>query len=154
MELSDQKKPPDLNDPYDLDRFVRAQEPDYARALSELRAGQKQSHWMWYVFPQIEGLGASTMSRRYSIKSAAEARAYLDHPLLGARLRECFAAVLNIEGRSALQIFGSPDDLKLRSCATLFAAVSGEAVFGNVIKKYFSGQHDPETLSILPTQPG
>jgi uncharacterized protein (DUF1810 family) len=101
---------------------------------------------MWYVFPQIEGLGGSEMSRRYSIKSAAEARAYLDHPLLGARLRECFAAVLNIEGRSAREIFGSPDDVKLRSSATLFAAVSGEAVFEDVLQKYFDGDRDEETL--------
>lgn len=137
------------DDPYDLDRFVRAQEPDYARALSELRAGQKRSHWMWYVFPQIEGLGGSAMSRRYSIRSEAEARAYLAHPLLGARLRECFAAVLNIDGRSALEIFGSPDDLKLRSSATLFAAVSDEPVFENVLRKYFDGEHDEETLRRL-----
>jgi|SRR5689334_5911681 len=136
-------------DPYDLDRFVRAQAPDYARALSELRAGHKQSHWMWYVFPQIEGLGGSTMSRRYSIKSADEARAYLDHPLLVARLRECFAAVLSLEGRSAHEIFGSPDDLKLRSSATLFAAVSGEAVFNDVLEKYFDGKPDEETLRRL-----
>ena len=137
------------DDPYDLDRFVRAQEPDYARALSELRAGQKRSHWMWYVFPQIEGLGGSAMSRRYSIRSEAEARAYLAHPLLGARLRECFAAVLNIDGRSALEIFCSPDDLKLRSSATLFAAVSDEPVFENVVRKYFAGEHDEETLRRL-----
>ena len=136
-------------DPHDLDRFVRAQAPDYARALSELRAGRKQTHWMWYVFPQIEGLGESAMSRRYSIKGVAEARAYLDHPLLGARLRECFAAVQNIEGRSAREIFGSPDDMKLRSSATLFAAVSGEAVFENVLQKYFDGKPDEETLRRL-----
>ena len=140
---------PAPDDPYDLDRFVRAQEPDYARALPELRAGQKQSHWMWFIFPQIEGLGGSPMSRRYSIKSAAEARAYLEHPLLGPRLRECFAAVQNIEGRSALEILGSPDDLKLRSSATLFAAVSDEAVFEDVLQKYFDGKHDEETLSRL-----
>src|ERR1700688_3375350 len=117
------------NDPFDLDRFVRAQATDYDRALSELRDGEKRSHWMWYVFPQIEGLGHSPMSVRYSIKSAAEARAYLDHPVLGPRLRECAAVVRDIAGRSALEIFGSPDDLKLRSSATLFAAVSEDAVF-------------------------
>ena len=137
---------PETEDPYDLDRFVRAQEADYARALSELRAGRKRSHWMWYVFPQIEGLGKSEMSRRYSIKSADEARAYLDHPLLGARLRESFAAVQNVEGRSALEIFGSPDDLKLRSSATLFGAVSDEGLFANVLQKYFDGKRDEETL--------
>lgn len=141
------------DDPYDLERFVRAQERDYARALSELRAGQKRSHWMWYVFPQIEGLGGSAMSRRYSIKSEAEAKAYLEHPLLGARLRECFAAVRNIDARSAPEIFGSPDDLKLRSSATLFAAVSGEAVFEDVLQKYFDGKPDDETLRRLGRQP-
>ncbi|HJQ11673.1 MAG TPA: DUF1810 domain-containing protein [Gemmatimonadaceae bacterium] len=137
------------DDPYDLDRFIRAQAPVYAQVLSELRAGQKRSHWMWYVFPQIEGLGGSEMSRRYSIKSAAEAKAYLDHPVLGARLRECFAAVQNVDGRSALEIFGSPDDLKLRSSATLFAAVSGESVFEDVLRKYFDGKHDEQTLRRL-----
>ena len=101
---------------------------------------------MWYIFPQLEGLGGSAMSRRYSIKSEAEAKAYLEHPLLGPRLRECFAAVQNIEGRSALEIFGSPDDLKLRSSATLFAAVSNEAVFEDVLRKYFNGKADEETL--------
>ena len=137
------------DDPHDLDRFVRAQAPDYARAVSELRAGQKKSHWMWYIFPQIEGLGGSAMSRLYSIKSEAEARAYLDHPLLGAHLRECFAAVMNVDGRSALEIFGSPDDLKLRSCATLFAAVSDESVFKGLLEKYFGGKPDEETLRRL-----
>jgi uncharacterized protein (DUF1810 family) len=134
------------NDPYDLDRFVRAQAPDYERALAELRAGKKKSHWMWYIFPQIEGLGHSPMSVRYSIKSAAEALAYLDHPLLGPRLRECAAVVRDIVGRSALEIFGSPDDLKLRSCATLFVTVSNEDVFEQVLQKYFDGERDQETL--------
>ena len=104
---------------------------------------------MWYIFPQIEGLGASAMSHRYSIKSEAEAKAYLEHSLLGSRLRECFAAAKNIEGRSAQEIFGSPDDLKLRSSATLFAAVSGERVFEGVLQKYFDGGRDAETLRIL-----
>jgi uncharacterized protein (DUF1810 family) len=134
------------NDPYDLDRFVRAQAPDYERAVSELRAGKKKSHWMWYIFPQIEGLGQSPMSVRYSIKSAAEAREYLDHPVLGPRLRECAAVVRDIVGRSALEIFGSPDDVKLRSCATLFAAVSKDGVFEQVLQKYFDGERDKETL--------
>ena len=136
-------------DPYDLARFVDAQAADYPRALSELRAGEKRSHWMWYVFPQIAGLGHSPMSRRYSIKSAAEARAYLDHPVLGPRLRECFGAVTDIAGRSANEIFGSPDDLKLRSCATLFDSVSDEDIFAQVIKKYFDGERDEETLRLL-----
>jgi len=134
---------------YDLARFVDAQAADYARALSELRAGEKRSHWMWYVFPQLDGLGHSAMSRRYSIKSAAEARAYLEHPVLGPRLRECFTVVNDIVGRSANQIFGSPDDLKLRSCATLFESVSNEDVFSQVIEKYFEGERDQNTLALL-----
>ena len=109
------------DDPYDLGRFVRAQEPDYGRALSEIRAGRKRSHWMWYVFPQFAGLGSSPTARFYAIKSAAEAEAYLRHPVLGPRLAECGEAALGVEGRSAHDIFGSPDDLKLRSSATLFA---------------------------------
>ena len=138
-------------DPYDLARFVEAQAADYPRALSELREGEKRSHWMWYVFPQIDGLGHSPMSRRYSIKSAAEAKAYLDHPVLGARLRECFTVVYDITGTSAREIFGSPDDLKLRSCATLFDSVSDEDIFEQVLEKYFGGKRDEETLRLLRT---
>jgi uncharacterized protein (DUF1810 family) len=137
------------DDPFDLERFVGAQAPDYDRVLSELRNGEKRSHWMWYIFPQIEGLGQSPMSHRYSIKSAAEARAYLDHPVLGPRLRECAAVVNGIVGRSALEIFGSPDDMKLRSCATLFASVSDDAVFEQLLQKYFNGQHDKDTLRLF-----
>ena len=137
------------NDPFDLERFVQAQAADYDRALSELRDGEKRSHWMWYIFPQIEGLGNSPMSRRYSIKSAAEARAYLDHPILGPRLRECAAVVNGIVGRSAHEILGSPDDLKLRSCATLFASASKDGVFEQLLRKYFNGEHDSETLCLL-----
>jgi len=137
------------NDPFDLERFVRAQAPDYDRALSELRNGAKRSHWMWYIFPQIEGLGQSPMSHRYSIKSAAEAKAYLAHPVLGPRLRECAAVLNGIGGRSALEIFGSPDDMKLRSCATLFASVSDDAVFDQLLQKYFNGEKDKETLRLL-----
>ena len=137
------------NDPYDLDRFVHAQAGDYERALSELRAGKKKSHWMWYIFPQVEGLGLSPMSVQYSINSADEARAYLDHPLLGPRLRECAAVVRDIVGRSALDVFGSPDDLKLRSSATLFDAVSNEDVFEQLLEKYFDGEPDKETLRRL-----
>jgi uncharacterized protein (DUF1810 family) len=128
---------------------VRAQAADYKQALSELRDGKKRSHWMWYIFPQIEGLGQSPMSHRYSIKSAAEARAYLDHPVLGPRLRECAAVVEGIAGRSALEIFGLPDDLKLRSSATLFASVSDDGLFERILRKYFNGQHDSETLRRL-----
>ena len=138
-------------DPYDLARFVDAQAADYPRAIAELRAGEKRSHWMWYVFPQIDGLGHSPMSRRYSIKSGAEAKAYLDHPVLGPRLRECFAVVYGIAGRCAREIFGSPDDLKLRSCATLFDSVAQEGVFAQVLEKYFAGERDEETLRLLRT---
>lgn len=137
------------NDPFDLERFVQAQAADYDQALSELQQGEKRSHWMWYIFPQIEGLGSSPMSRRYSIKSAAEARAYLSHPILGPRLRECTAVVNAIVGHSAHEIFGSPDDLKLRSSMTLFARASGDDVFEQVLGKYFNGQHDSETLRLL-----
>ena len=136
-------------DPYDLDRFVRAQATDYDQALSELREGHKRSHWMWYIFPQMEGLGLSPMSRQYAIKSAAEARAYLDHPILGPRLRECATVVYNIDGRSVFEIFGAPDDMKLRSSATLFASVSGGGIFEQLIQKYFEGQHDEKTLATL-----
>lgn len=141
------------NNPFDLERFVQAQALDYDRALSELRAGKKQSHWMWFIFPQIEGLGSSPMSRRYSIKSAAEARAYLGHPVLGPRLRECAAVVNRIVGRQALAIFGSPDELKMRSCATLFASVSDDPVFDQLLEKYFNGQQDTETLRLLHDTP-
>jgi uncharacterized protein (DUF1810 family) len=137
------------HDTHDLDRFVEAQAGVYGQALSELRGGEKRSHWMWYVFPQIDGLGRSAMSRRYSIKSAAEARAYLDHPVLGARLRESFEVVCNIAGRSAHEIFGSPDDLKFHSSATLFAAVSDDEVFRRALENYFRGERDAETLRRL-----
>lgn len=137
-------------EPFDLTRFVRAQEADYEAALSEIRSGCKRSHWMWYILPQIEGLGASAMSRRYAIRSRAEAEAYLRHPVLGQRLAECAEAVLGIEGRSAFEIFGSPDDLKLRSCATLFAAVSpAGSVFERVLAKFFRGERDEATLRLL-----
>jgi uncharacterized protein (DUF1810 family) len=135
---------------HDLDRFVRAQERTYATALAEIRSGRKRSHWMWYVFPQIAGLGDSEMSRRYAIGSTAEARAYLAHPLLGPRLTECFEAALSVEGRTAHEIFGSPDDLKFRSCATLFARVASPgSVFQRALDKYFGGKGDSRTLELL-----
>jgi uncharacterized protein (DUF1810 family) len=137
-------------DPYDLARFVRAQEPDYAQAISEIRRGQKRSHWMWYVFPQFDGLGFSATSRQYSIKSVAEAEAYLRHPILGPRLLESARAALGVEGRSALEVFGSPDDMKLRSSATLFASVSpAGSVFEQLIDRYFGGEPDVNTLRLL-----
>ena len=134
----------------DLTRFLEAQRETYATALSELRYGRKQSHWMWFIFPQIDGLGSSPTARHYAIKSRDEARAYLQHPVLGPRLLECAEAVLAIEARSAREIFGTPDDLKLRSSATLFAAVSPKgSMFERVLDKYFDGQPDQKTLSLL-----
>lgn len=139
------------HDRYDLDRFVQAQAGDYERALSELRQGQKRSHWMWYIFPQHQGLGWSAMSQRYSIKSLDEARAYLGHPVLGVRLVECVEVLLTVEGRSTYEIFGSIDEKKLRSCATLFATVSEPgSVFHRLLEKYFDGERDPMTIRLLP----
>ena len=141
-------------DPHDLGRFVQAQEGDYERALSEIRARRKRSHWMWYIFPQYDGLGFSPTSRRYSIKSVAEAQAYLAHPVLGPRLVEIAEAALRVEGRSALEVFGSPDDMKLRSCATLFAHVSPPgSVFEQLLGKYFNGERDERTLRLLGAVP-
>ena len=138
---------------FDLERFLDAQSSVYEQALAELRAGQKRSHWMWFVFPQIEGLGHSSTSTRYAIRSLEEARAYLKHPLLGSRLRECAEAVYSVEGRTASDIFGFPDDLKLRSCMTLFAAVAEpESVFLRVLEKYFQGKQDERTLQLLKRQ--
>jgi uncharacterized protein (DUF1810 family) len=138
------------HDPDDLSRFVQAQETEYKTALSEVRAGRKRSHWMWYIFPQIAGLGSSEMSRHYAIKSRADAEAYLKHPVLEPRLVEICEAVLGVDGRSAHDIFGSPDDMKLRSCATLFAAVSPPgSVFERVLQKYFRGEPDGQTLRLL-----
>lgn len=142
------------NDPFALERFVRAQTDDYERALAEIRSGRKQSHWMWYIFPQLAGLGHSSTARFYAIKSLAEATAYLHHPLLGPRLVECAEATLAVEGRSAFAVFGSPDDLKLRSCATLFAAVApAGSVFERLLNKYFDGKPDDQTLRLLRSAP-
>jgi uncharacterized protein (DUF1810 family) len=138
------------DDPHDLARFVEAQAGDYATALAEIRAGRKRSHWMWYIFPQIDGLGFSSMARRYAIKSLDEARAYLDHPVLGPRLVEITEAALAVEGRSAHEIFGSPDDMKLRSCGTLFARAASEgSVFSRLLDKFFDGKPDVRTLELL-----
>jgi uncharacterized protein (DUF1810 family) len=152
--MADANEPGGAGDPHNLNRFVQAQEGDYEQALSEIRSGRKRSHWMWYIFPQFDGLGFSATSRRYAIKSAAEARAYLGHPVLGPRLRECAEAVLRVEGRSAFEIFGSPDDLKLRSCATLFAHVSpAGSVFERLLAKYYQGERDGKTLRLLEIAP-
>jgi uncharacterized protein (DUF1810 family) len=136
-----------LADPYALQRFVEAQTPVYARVLAELRTGRKTGHWIWYVFPQIHGLGSSSTSQHYSIRSLQEAQAYLVHPVLGARLRECTQLALDIEGRSIRQIFGSPDDMKFRSSMTLFAhATSDNELFLRALDKYWEGKYDPLTL--------
>ena len=142
--------PRSSDDPYDLTRFVRAQENDYEQTLSEIRGGKKRTHWMWCIFPQLDGLAFSSTSKHYSIKSVAEAKAYLDHPILGPRLLECAEAVVGVEGQSATEIFGSPDDLKLRSCATLFACVSPPgSVFDRLLVTYYRGERDGKTLQLL-----
>lgn len=138
------------DDPFDLARFVAAQAPVYERALAELRAGRKESHWMWFVFPQIEGLGVSATAQTYAIRSLAEAKAYLAHPLLGARLKDCAAAVLAVNAKSAQAIFGAPDELKFRSSMTLFArAAPDEPLFREALEKYFDGKDDEATLARL-----
>ena len=129
---------------------MSAQEPDYHRALVEVRGGRKRSHWMWYIFPQLRGLGFSSTARRYAISGLEEARAYLAHPVLGARLRECAAAALAVPRLTARQIFGSPDDVKLRSCATLFALVSPPgSEFERLLQRFSDGQPDEATLALL-----
>jgi len=142
-------------DPYDLNRFVEAQLSNYEDALAELRAGNKRSHWSWYVFPQVRGLGSSPMSVRYSINSKDEASAFLAHPVLGARLRECVSAMLAHRGLSASRILGDIDAQKFRSCLTLFAqAAPSEPLFDEALKKYFDGVPDSKTLSLLDKSPG
>ncbi len=137
------------DDPFSLKRFLSAQTGVHDRALAELRSGEKRSHWMWFIFPQIEGLGFSATSRQYAIKSLAEARAYLGHPVLGPRLRECAAAALAVEGRTASDIFGYPDDMKLKSSMTLFALVAEQdSVFARVLDKYFGGERDARTFEL------
>jgi uncharacterized protein (DUF1810 family) len=140
----------DPSDPYGLSRFVQAQETSYSQALSELQRGRKSSHWMWFIFPQHDGLGSSAMAKRYAIRSLEEAEAYLHHPVLGPRLLECAQAVLAVDGRSAFEVFGSPDDMKLRSSATLFACASpAGSVFERLLDKYFRGERDERTAQLL-----
>lgn len=137
-------------DPYDLRRFLHAQAADYDQALKELRSGKKESHWMWYIFPQFEGLGSSSMTRRYSIKSLVEARAYLAHPILGPRLAESVESVLHHTGNSVSEIFDYPDDLKLHSSATLFAAVSLKgSLFHQLLEQCFEGVRDSQTVQLI-----
>ena len=136
-----------MSDPYDLRRFVEAQNPVYAKVCSELREGRKRSHWMWFVFPQIVGLGSSPLARKFAISSLAESAAYLVHPILGPRLAECTKLVNLVEGRSVAEIFGHPDDLKFRSSMTLFARTTQDnQVFVAALQKYFQGEPDPATL--------
>jgi len=133
-----------------LERYIKAQAPVYAQALAELQHGYKQSHWMWYVFPQIAGLGHSAMSHSYAIESLDEAREYLAHPVLGARLGECCRTLMELDGRTAHEIFRSPDDLKFRSCLTLFSqAAPDETLFRDLLQKYFGGKPDAATLELL-----
>jgi uncharacterized protein (DUF1810 family) len=159
-----------VDDPYDLERYVRAQQTVYAQVRAELTAGRKASHWMWFIFPQLRGLGSSPTAQHYALNSLTEARAYLTHPLLGERLRECTQLVNRIEGRSARAIFGYPDDLKFRSCMTLFAqaaagpdaaapaagagasrpdAAGGASLFGEALARYYGGEPDAFTLRLL-----
>ena len=138
------------SDPFFIDRFMDAQAGNYNRILAELKGGRKRSHWMWFIFPQIDGLGYSRTTEFYAIKSLEEARRYLDHPILETRLTECTEAVLVIEEKGISEIFDYPDDLKFRSCMTLFAAVTGsESVFAQVLDKYFNGEPDLRTLDWL-----
>jgi len=134
----------------DLKRFLDAQENEFERALAEIKRGRKQSHWMWYIFPQIAGLGLSETSRFYAIKDRTEAELYLAHPVLGARLVRISEALLEIEGKTANQIFGSPDDVKLKSSMTLFGSLeNAHPVFQRVLDKYFNGTEDPRTLDLI-----
>jgi uncharacterized protein (DUF1810 family) len=139
-----------MSDPYDLQRFIEAQDRVYPRVVAELRAGRKTSHWMWFVFPQLAGLGSSPMAQRYAIASLDEARAYLAHPVLGVRLRECTQLVLDVKGRDIGDILGYPDDLKFRSSVTLFACIDdAPPVFEAALQQFFRGEPDARTLELL-----
>lgn len=140
----------EASDPFNLHRFVKAQSQGYGQALSELRAGQKQGHWIWYILPQMRGLGTSSMSNSYGIGSLAEAKAYLAHPVLGPRLSECVTAIALHRGLGAERIFGSLDAMKFRSCLTLFAAAAeADSIFSRALSEFFGGQQDPRTLELL-----
>ena len=142
-----------MTDIHNLHRFLTAQEPVYDTVLAELRSGRKSSHWIWFIFPQIAGLGHSAMAQQFAIASLDEAKAYLQHPILGPRLRECTQLVLNVNGRSTEEIFPYPDHLKFRSCMTLFlTAVTDNTLFKSALLKYFDGQPDQLTLDILAQQ--
>jgi uncharacterized protein (DUF1810 family) len=139
--------------PHNLQRFITAQQNDYPAALAEIKQGRKRSHWMWYIFPQIAGLGFSETSKYYALKNIDEAQAYLNHPILGSRLIEICTQLLNLSTHSATQIFGTPDDMKLRSCVTLFNALSDTCpVFQQVLDRFFNGEGDNKTLRIISDQ--
>lgn len=147
-----------MNDPHNLRRYIDAQERVFTRVRAELTAGRKERHWMWFIFPQLQGLGSSPTARHYAIASLEEARAYLAHEVLGERLRECTRLVNGIEGRTIEEIFGHPDHLKFRSCMTLFACTAGEAddgpLFREALRKYFAGEGDPLTRKLLSSACG
>ena len=143
------------DDPHDLNRFLVAQRDDYHDALAEITRGRKESHWMWYIFPQFDGLAFSPTSKRYAIKSLDEAKAFLAHPVLGERLIECAEAALRVERKSAREIFGSPDDLKLKSCATLFAQMTPPgSSFERLLDRFYQGERDEKTLRLLGASAG
>ncbi len=145
----------DASDAFDLARFVHAQSDSYAAAVSELGAGQKRSHWMWFIFPQVAGLGSSAMAQRYAIRSRTEAEAYLAHPVLGPRLVECAQALLRVDNRSAESIMGRPDYLKLQSSMSLFVSVSPpDSIFQRVLEKYYAGAKDMKTVAFLRMKAG
>ncbi len=148
--MADQADTAIVADPFQLIRFIDAQKSIYTDVLEELRRGRKKSHWMWFVFPQIEGLGNSTTAKRYAIRSLAEARQYLEHPVLGIRLKECSETLMAVEGKSITDVLGFPDDVKLQSSMTLFANLDKpDSVFAHVLEKYFNGEEDNKTLSWL-----
>jgi len=132
-----------------LEHFVEAQDLVYDRVVDELRAGYKRSHWMWFVFPQLASLGKSVTAKRFALLDLQHARAYADHPILGARLRQCVALTNTIDGRTALEVFGSPDDLKFQSCLTLFSLATDEEAFRLGLKKYYESRLDPRTIKLL-----
>lgn len=138
------------DDPFNLERFLRAQEDTYEEAYAEICQGRKETHWMWFVFPQMLGLGSSARAMRYGISGAAEAKAYLEHEVLGKRLRECTEALLKIQGKSARHIMGTPDDMKLKSSMALFETVAEPgSIFAQLLEKYFDGQRDVKTVQLL-----
>ena len=139
-----------MHDPFNLHRFVEAQRPVYNRVVQELQAGHKRSHWMWFIFPQLHGLGRSDMAEHFALSGAGEAQAYLLHELLGPRLEDCVSALLQHDGKSALQILGHPDDLKLHSCLTLFASIAPQhPLFGQALARFFEGRQDTRTIFLL-----